>query len=166
MPYGYDAVLAFQDSHFPKPVYYQRNYELLQRAKELGIDVSNINLNISDKVEADDLSDALGTFLLPNTITIKSGLSPHAERQILAHEYLHYLWSTQDHQDNLQSYIDASVNDPWLKEVLSSYTNCDRECIADEAHSYSCSTEPLEYLSQEFNNYCNSLIPNRQILFQ
>lgn len=167
-PFGADKILQAQDFNYTRQLKPRltKNYELLQRAGELGIDVSALNIYIDDGMQADDLADADSVFAPPNTIVIHNGFTPAEQRELLAHEYLHYVWSkSKPSEAVIEANNAAAINDPFLRQQLSQYTNCDRLCIADEVNSYACTAEPPQYLDATYNQYCNSLIPNRVILF-
>lgn len=165
---GADRVLIYQAQNYEnnRPTLIHRDYGLRQRSSELGIDTSKLNLKLVNKVEGVNTTGAEGAFTPPNTIEVNRALSPSAQRLILAHEYLHYLWENEHTPALEDTNYRLYQGDTWLRETLSSYTNCDKSCLANETHSYICTAEDPSWLTPETNRYCDSKIPNRSILFQ
>jgi len=139
---------------------------LLLISSELGINVSDLNLAMVDTLPGTGYSQATGVFISPNTISIKKGQSIEDTRKVFAHEYAHYVYSRSVvSKETIENNYNIYLNDSWLNERLNQYKDCDKLCISDEVHSYSCTTTLSNLLDEEYNNYCNSIIPNRSLLF-
>lgn len=85
LPLVANIFLLVQDHSYAshqKP-YLHKDYTLIQRSRELGIDVSELNLYIRVE-QANDIENAQAVFTPPNTITVQPGLSTEAQRQLLA----------------------------------------------------------------------------------
>lgn len=147
---------------------------LLEDAQELGIqDYTKVNINYAQTVTADDATtDAnrtvIGSFTAPNTILIQSGLTKRVELQTVAYEYMHYLWIQipQASRDAMipifQQFYDT--NSDFHSETSGYYGSA--ATIADERDATACTKIPPYELVTAFNDYCNTLITNRSILFQ
>lgn len=145
---------------------------LVTTAQQLGIDASNVNLSYADVVTADDVSPEYadrieGSFLAPNTITIKSGLTESEQQYIVAYEFMHYFWQNlpQENRDQLttlyQTYYDTNES---FQTLTAPYTG-EPSTIADERNSNACTRVEPSALTDDFNAYCDQYIKNRSLLF-
>lgn len=161
----YGATLP--DSQFESPkVAILQDPKLLAESKQLGIDVSGVNLRYSDNLSASNarLGEPLkGAFSKPNTIFIKP--DTNIELKILAHEYMHYirynmsLSESKAISEKVRPYFEVKY-----KYLLDPYKQ-DQNILDDEGHSFICTSINPNQLSVEINTYCNKFIPNRQLLF-
>ena len=143
---------------------------LVADAVQLGLDYSNVNLSFAPTLHASDIADdskTIGVFHSPNTITIKSGLTKDQEINIVAYEFMHYYWQNlpKETKTNLtntyQTYYDSNLT---FRQLTALYVGSP-ETLADERNSNACTRTPPYVLTDEFNTYCNTFIPNRSILF-
>lgn len=140
----------------------EQDPRLVELADKLGINYSQLNLKYVDTVDAGNLDNADGVFIYPNTIQIDKDVSNPL--QLLAHEYTHYWVSQNSSAPIVRNYDNFLSKDPWIQETLRGY-NCDKLCLADEANAYACTVYPPYLLTAEFNGYCDSIIPNRSVLY-
>lgn len=146
--------------------------KLVGDAQELGIDYSQVNLeftptNPTSTIEKSD-EPAVGVFIYPNTIQIKTGLSKKDELTIVAYEYMHYVWKDTSTKQQQQLAKQLRVYRSWNPDFnadVSRYHGTP-ETIDNELHSTVCTHVQPYLLSNSFNNYCNQFIKNRSILFQ
>jgi hypothetical protein len=170
--YGW-ALFGLHTNPTPLPKYTpvqvapKQDPKLLSIARNVGIDVSNLNLYYSTP-KADNVKGASATFAYPNTIELRRGMTLKNQRILLSHEYLHYKWElmTPQDRDNLtQVYINYFSKNDWMVKRLETY-KCSSTCLANESFAYACTETPTYMLTKEFNALCNSYIKNRNILFQ
>lgn len=144
---------------------------LVSDAQELGIDYSNINMSFAPSLTATDINggyQTIGTFQAPNIIQILSGQTKQNELTTLAYEYLHYVWintSMADRQQMTtlyQQYYDSNYD---FQQLTAPYTGTP-DIIANERNSTACTLVIPGKLTDAFNTYCNSIVPNRDILFE
>lgn len=141
---------------------------LLAKSQQLGIDVSRLNLNLAPSTEAGALAD----FEAPNTIDINPGQDEKATLLSIGHEYYHYYWeneTTPNEKITLgNQLVDFYNTDAWLQNRMRPYTDtgCKDDCLTNELHSVMCTELPSYVITQEFTNYCNSVIPNRSLFIQ
>lgn len=141
---------------------------LLVKSQQLGIDVSRVNLNLSQSTEAGALAD----FQTPNIIDVNPGQDDKATFLSLGHEYYHYYWKnelTPDEKADLSNkLVDFYNGDTWLQNRMKPYNDagCKDECFNDELHSVTCTEIPSWVITQKFIDYCNSVVPNRSLFIQ
>lgn len=142
--------------------------DLVAKAAQLGIDVSRLNLTY--KTNADPTIYAY--FQPPNTIEVNPGQDPTKTLQFYAHEYYHYQWSqltTPEERSSISPKLNNFYNqDAWLQKRMKFYDDrgCAGECFTDELDSIMCTEIPSYVISQEFIDYCNSVVPNRSLFIQ
>lgn len=147
-------------------VTYKQDPQILSEAKQLGIDVSKVNLEYTNdfkNVNLVDKSTVRGMFAQPNTIYIKPGITD--ELRTLGHEYLHYIWYNNSIQETnrVSLQIRPVFLNPQFKNLLSNYPQ-DQSVLDNEEHSIVCTSISPYQLSDEINSYCNKLIPGRNLL--
>lgn len=97
-------------------------------------------------------------------ITIKRGWNQLAEKTILAHEYLHYVWHRDKLEDDkrlvdeLQAFYDRSSD---LKQRMKNYTH--EMTVATEFFSYGCTEWSDRRLSQYILEKCNQYIDRSKL---
>lgn len=139
--------------------------ELVKLATKLGIDYSDLNLKQSKTVKADNTGEAEAIFQPPNTIVIRQDSDQKLE--LLAHEYMHFYSSQYSQKDvdmMVENYRLYHSKNQWVQTQLEPY-KCDEVCLSDEANAYLCTAYYPYRLSDNFNQYCDSVIPNRSVLF-
>lgn len=155
---------TFTPPQAPK-VTYNQDPTLLNYAHQLGIDVSKLNLvytNDFSNVTLIDKTLTRGSFSQPNTIYVKPGTGD--EMRVLAHEYMHYVWYNMSLEQNKSA---SSMIRPVFSKfsyMLKNYPQ-DQDTLDNESNSYICTSISPYQLSVEINNYCNSYISNRNLLF-
>lgn len=145
---------------------------LVADAQELGINYTPLNWRYSSSVLTSNTETSDGTvvglFTTPNSIQIATGLSKSDELNMVAYEYMHYYWSNlteyqrQSIGANLDEYRTQNAD---FNADVSRYHG-DVETIQDEEDSTACTRVASYLLSDDFNAYCNTAIPNRSILFE
>lgn len=144
---------------------------LVSDAQELGIDYSNLNMSFATSLTATDIDNGykiLGTFQAPVTIKILSGQPKQDELSSLAYEYLHYTWinmPSAEQQQMTTLYQQYYTSNPDFQRLTVAYIGTP-DIIANERNSTACTKVDPSVLTDDFNAYCNSAIPNRAILFQ
>jgi hypothetical protein len=144
---------------------------LVADAKQLGIDYSPLNLTFTSKnisISDETVSGgAIGVFYPPNIIYIESGLSKYQELNIVAYEYMHYVWenlpTSTKQRISSELTLYRTQNSDYNADV--SHYSGDTATIEDEQDSTACTRVEPYLLSDSFNAYCNAAIPNRSILF-
>lgn len=148
---------------------------LIADAQRLGIDYkplswhhSSVELATAVDVTAETADDIIiGLFLPPNTIIIATNLSDDTELNIVAYEYMHYIWAglSPSQRQIMGTTLDQyRTQNPDFDADVARYHG-DAATIQDEENSTACTRVQPYLLSDEFNNYCNRYIPNRTLLF-
>ncbi len=79
----------------------------------------------------------------------------------VAHEYLHYVWFTEELERN-RELVDALYElywtDPWIQERIVAHYTQDKNDIATEIFSYGCTELDSETLGSFLSNECNRYI--------
>ncbi len=147
--------------------------KLVSDAKQLGIDYSPINWEFVESIpntNYDDITPGtaiIGGFTAPNSIQVKSGMGKQQELQTVAYEYLHYKWTqyTPNQKAKLENLLQRFYdNKLYFREATKAITGS-ADVLGDERNSMACTVIQPYLLTQAFNDYCDSLIPNRTILF-
>lgn len=150
---------------------------LVADAQQLGINTGALNLEFvsgfsSTEGDLTDTSATIGAFIAPNTIQVKSGISKKDEMISVAYEYMHYVWSNfkPETKSSLAAGYDRLYSDDsdFATEIapfmaLKSNT---ADTIQNEENSIACTHLDPNSLTNEFNAYCNTYIPNRSLLFK
>lgn len=147
-----------------------RDPRLVSDAKKLGIDSTPLNLKLVSHIKrADEKVDGtiIGVFYRPNSIQIRKGLSRTAELNILAYEYMHYVW--QNLPASQKKVLTMGLKDyrkmnPNFNRDVSRYHGPSK-IINDEMDSTACTRVAPYLLSRGFNSYCDHYIKHRAILF-
>lgn len=136
---------------------------LVAKAAQLDIDVTRLNLVLANSTEAGALAD----FAEPNTIDVNPGQGDRETFLSLAHEYYHYQWkeilTDNERLDIGNKLIEFYNGDQWLQKRMKPYDDqgCKDDCFTNELHSVMCTEIPSYVITDEFINYCNSVVPNR-----
>lgn len=149
---------------------------LVADAQRLGIDYKAISWHYSsDEITASLNSIAettndtvIGLFEPPDTIIIATNLSTSDELNIVAYEYMHYVWAglTDTQRQDMGALLDQyRTRNPSFDTDVSRYHG-DAATIQNEENSTACTRVDPSLLSDSFNNYCNQYIPNRALLFR
>lgn len=151
----------------PKINKVEQSPRLVKHLKDLGAEVPRINIKYSNETSTGGRFDT--DLLLHRTIYVAAGQPYKEERVTVAHEYLHYVYSSRGWSDNeaLNSLIKKQEVDSRVQKsmALENYVSCGERCQLDELHSYICTLSEDSKLSDDMRAHCNSLIPNRQLLF-
>lgn len=149
--------------------------EIQPVVQSLGLDpaiVAKLDIEISskDSCARGDSPDAIACFQAPNKIVITPRYFSSTQTQqnsIVAHEYLHYVWSTLS--NNEKADLAASINQvyvshaSYLNRRLLTYTLTDALRL-DELHSYIGTELSDSELPAPLLSHYMRYVPNRGIL--
>lgn len=163
---GYQTVHPLQ---FPASVTVMQDSQLRTDAQTLGLDVRGVNLIYSTDFTDVDLptSNEIGQIFYPNTIHIKAGLPADEEQNIVAYEVLHYYWSRLPAAEQAQlipQFAQFYAQSAYFRQLMSVFHG-NQAILDDEMDSNICTRVDPSQLSTSLNSYCDSLIPNRDVLF-
>jgi hypothetical protein len=145
---------------------------LLGYANDLGLYIpSDMTLTLADTIpEAADLSPSVteGVYFGDSkTIFIKNNETVKGLKNMLAYEYMHYVWNnlaTPDQKTAILSESDILIftNAKFKSDMVDFLgTNIQPNVQDDERDSNMCTRLPASALSDMANNFCNNFIPNR-----
>lgn len=141
--------------------------QLKADADDLGIDVSGINLAFNDNQQSYNLKPgeiSYGLYIGPNSIQIKPNQSHQEELKLLSYEYMHYVWwerlsdAQRAGQANLYQTL-YDTNDSF-KQLMRFYSGN----IDDERDATACTRLPRDQLSDQINIFCDTWIPERNLV--
>jgi len=138
---------------------------------ELNIDSSGLNFIYVDSLPE---TGANGDFISPNTIRIKRVLpAGESPRTILAHEYMHYVWTkhTQQERDVLSAELESIYsNDVPMQHRMKGYISDHNltegsEGFSNELHSIYCTESSDAFLTTPILDECNKWIYRPALTF-
>lgn len=145
---------------------------LMQYASELGLKLPDgMKLVYAPSLPAADDLDAASTagvyYNSTNTIFIKTGYNRLDTKNLLAYEFMHYVWEkvatpAQQNMVNLEG--DQLIqSDFYFKRDMQPFlgTNIQPAEQNDERDSNICTRVPESHLSAAVNAYCDQYVPNR-----
>ena len=148
-----------------KPVVSQDPY-LLSILKEVAVgDVSMLNI----KFDSFNDSRTLGMYghVFDKTIFIKSGLSIDYEKEVIAHEFLHYVWREILSEEEKQLIITTSqplINQDWYLSGYVEYRTGHDTYTIEEIFPIICTERPDQYISTMVET-CNKYINRSKLTF-
>lgn len=148
---------------------------LLSYAKELGIQLPNGMTLVYEKTlpAADDLAANITAgvyYQATNTIYIQTGYTKYQTENLLAYEYMHYVWEDVDsaYQQNI---VDAASTNlletsPTFRTDVEPFVtaNVSQGERDDEQDSNACTRLPASQLPALVDAYCAHYIPNRSLI--
>lgn len=150
-------------------VTYRQDPTLLSYANQLGIDVSKVNLDLTEELNANfeingpNKPDAI--FYAPNTLAIRPGLGYTRTMSMLGHEYIHYQQSLGNKAD-ASSLMQVYNSNQYLQQRMSPYLNLGvgSEAFVAELGAIQCTEYSDASLPKLVLDYCKQYVPNRNIL--
>lgn len=152
----------------PKPEITQ-DPTLMADARQLGIDVSELNLGLTTEFRPNfnvpNGSTVNAIFYAPNTINVRPGMEKTKELSSLAHEYLHYQWQ-KGNRASSDALMQVYNSNYYLRERMTPYNKLEvgSEDFLNELNSVECTEYNDSTLYYVVLNYCAKYVPNRNVL--
>ena len=122
----------------------RQDQKLVEVGKSIGLKyIDAVSVYYSDNTNTEDFKDPDGTYDdIKHEIVIRKGLSDSAEKELLAHEYLHFMWYEPETLLYRDVYLANDLmavyeNNEKLKNQLEIYKKHNRVSTT-ELLSYSC----------------------------
>jgi len=151
----------------------EQDPDLLAKAADLGIDVSNITLRYGETSAEKRMAEYTYTEYDDESVSYKIVVRPNPSTNEVyasfAHEYYHYYWDTHKEVRSVAPLVRVLYTSyPALYDRMATYRNQGMvdasEDFANELYAIICTEVNSSAISADLQTYCSNGVPNRSMI--